>query len=298
MMEEYALSQGFSIQAFYIDDNVSGYTFNRPAFNQMLEELQKGNIDTIIIKDLSRLGRNNGRTLVFLDDLEAMGKNLIILHHTGGVFNLQKDTDDVIGITTWYNERYVKDASKKVRASMYSKQKSGRLIMGTHFGYVKSPTDKTKLLIDDSVKHIIEEIFELYVYHGYGRLKIAKEMNSRGYITPSKYYYNKHLERGRTYGHMVQSNWTVDMVSNILKNEIYTGTLITHKKQTVGIRGRSRKLPKESHFIFENHHEAIISKELFETAKKIRESNKNKVTVSEQRNYYFKGFTKCGECNR
>lgn len=296
MIEEYALSQNWQIKDYFIDDNISGYTFDRPAFNKMLEELNNNRIDTIIIKDLSRLGRNNGRTLVFLDDLEAMGRNLIILHHTGGVFNLLQDTDDIIGITTWYNERYVKDASRKVRASMLSKQKTGRLIMGNYFGYIKDPNDKTKLLIDESIKHIIEEVFELYVYKGYGRLKIAKEMTSRGYFTPSKYYYNKKLEEGKIYGHKVQSNWTVDMVSNILKNEVYTGTLITHKKQTVGIRGKIKKLPEEQHFRFENHHEAIVSKEMFDTANKIRETRKNKMTSPVQREYFFKGFTKCGEC--
>ena len=86
-----------------------------------------------------------------------------------------------------------------------------------------------------------------------GFQKISQELNTKfNYPTPSKYYREKHLERGRIYKHKIQEKWTKDMVSNILKNEIYTGTLITHKKRTVNIRGKAVKLPKEEQFIFEN----------------------------------------------
>ena len=118
------------------------------------------------------------------------------------------------------------------------------------------------------------------------------------YPTPSKYYRTKHLERGRVYKHKVQEKWTKDMVSNILKNEVYTGTLITHKKRTVNIRGKVVKLPKEEHFIFENHHEAIISKEIFKLAQEIRfkKNKQNTSGANSKRKYYFSGMCICEEC--
>ena len=97
-------------------------------------------------------------------------------------------------------------------------------------------------------------IFKLYIEDGYGFQKISEILNTKyNFPTPSEYYRMKHLERGRIYKHKVQENWTKDMVRNILKNEVYTGTLITHKKRSVNIRGKIVKLPKEEHFIFENH---------------------------------------------
>ena len=108
----------------------------------------------------------------------------------------------------------------------------------------------------------------------------------------------KHLEKGRVYKHKVQENWTKDMVSNILKNEIYTGTLITHKKRTVNIRGKAVKLPKEEHFVFENHHEPIISKEIFELAQEIRKKKNEQNTsgANTKRDYYFSGMCQCTDC--
>ena len=137
IIKEYAKSRGWYIadENVYIDDNVSGYTFNRPGFTQMLENVNSGKIDIVIAKDLSRIGRNNGKVLCLIEDFKKSGKNLILISEMGGVYDVQNDRDDTIGITTWFNERYVKDISRKVRTNMLSKQKDGRLIMGNYYGY-------------------------------------------------------------------------------------------------------------------------------------------------------------------
>ena len=131
IIKDYAISRNWFISDddFYIDDNVSGYTFNRPEFSKMLEKVQKGDIDVVIAKDLSRIGRNNGLVLVLIDEFKNMQKNLILVSEMGGSYDVLNDRDDTIGITTWFNERYVKDCSRKTRDHMYSKKKKGRLIM-------------------------------------------------------------------------------------------------------------------------------------------------------------------------
>ena len=142
-------------------------------------------------------------------------------------------------------------------------------------------------------------LFKLYVEKGIGFQKISQELNTKyKYPTPSEYYKQKHLERGRVYKHKVQESWTKDMVSNILKNEIYTGTLITHKKRTVNIRGKVVKLSKEEQFVFKNHHEAIISKEMFDLAQEIRtkKAKQNTSGANAKRDYYFSGMCECQEC--
>ena len=302
IIKEYASTRNWIVEDkdFYIDDNVSGYTFNRPEFSKMMEKVKGGKIDVVIAKDLSRIGRNNGRVLVLIDEFKNMQKNLILVSEMGGSYDVLNDRDDTIGITTWFNERYVKDCSRKTRNHMYSKQKTARLIMGNYYGYEKIFKDDIPMLyIIEELKPVIEIIFKLYVENGYGFQKISAILNTKyNYPTPSEYYRMKHLEKGRVYKHKVQENWTKDMVSNILKNEIYTGTLITHKKRTVNIRGKAVKLPKEEQFVFENHHESIIPKEVFDLAQEIRKK-KNKQNTSganAKREYYFSGMCQCADC--
>ena len=302
MIKEYAFTRNWIVSDndFYIDDNVSGYTFNRPEFSKMIEKVKGGKIDVVIAKDLSRIGRNNGKVLVLIDEFKNMQKNLILVSEMGGSYDVLNDRDDTIGITTWFNERYVKDCSRKTRDHMYSKQKTARLIMGNYYGYEKVFKDDIPMLyIIEELKPVIETIFKLYVEKGYGFQKISEILNAKyNYPTPSAYYRMKHLERGRVYKHKVQESWTKDMVSNILKNEIYTGTLITHKKRTVNIRGKAIKLPKEEHFVFENHHEPIISKEMFNLAQEIRKKKKEQNTSGSntKREYYFSGMCQCADC--
>ena len=302
IIKDYATSRNWIIadNDFYIDDNVSGYTFNRPEFSKMMKKVQAQDIDVVIAKDLSRIGRNNGKVLVLIDEFKNMQKNLILVSEMGGSYDVLNDRDDTIGITTWFNERYVKDCSRKTRDHMYSKQKTGRLIMGNYYGYEKVIKDNIPMLyVIDEIKPVIKLIFKLYIEDGYGFQKISEMLNTKyNFPTPSEYYRLKHLERGRIYKHKVQKNWTKDMVSNILKNEIYTGTLITHKKQTINIRGKVVDLPKEDHFRFENHHVAIISKEMFNLAQELRNKRykHNTSGANKKHNYYFSGMCVCDDC--
>ena len=301
IIKDYASSRNWTIEDkdFYIDDNVSGYTFNRPEFTKMIEKVKGGKIDVVIAKDLSRIGRNNGKVLVLIDEFKNMQKNLILVSEMGGTYDVLNDRDDTIGITTWFNERYVKDCSRKTRDHMYSKQKTGRLVMGNYYGYVKDKEDVTKLYVDEEIRPVITLIYKLYIEEGLGRKKICDILNSKyNYPTPSVYYRQKHLERGRIYKHPVQELWSTYMISNVLNNDVYTGTLRTHKKKTVSIRGRAIKLPEEEHFVFENHHEAIISKETFEMAQNIRKRKAKLKSTSgtRKRNYAFSGLIRCGDC--
>ena len=301
IIKDYASTRNWIIEDkdFYIDDNVSGYTFNRPEFLNMIKKVKENKIDVVIAKDLSRVGRNNGKVLVLIDEFKNMQKNLILVSEMGGTYDVLNDRDDTIGITTWFNERYVKDCSRKTRDHMYSKQKSGRLIMGNYYGYIKDREDKTKLYVDEEIRPVIELIYKLYTENGLGRKKICDILNNKyNYPTPSVYYQRKYLEKGKIYRHTVQRLWCTYMISNILNNDIYIGTLRTHKKKTISIRGKAIKLPKEENFIFENHHEAIIGKETFELAQKIRKRKVDNRSTSSRRkrNYIFSGLCKCGDC--
>jgi len=159
--------------------------------------------------------------------------------------------------------------------------------------------DIPMLYVIDEIRPVIELIYKLYLEDGYGFQKISEILNTKyNFPTSSEYYRMKHLEQGRIYKHKVQKSWTKDMVSNILKNEVYTGALITHKKRSINIRGKIVKLPKEEHFIFENHHEPIISKGMFKLAQELRNKKykQNTSGAKTKRNYIFSGMCVCNEC--
>lgn len=295
IIKNYAEKNNLKISTIYIDDNISGYTFNRPSFKEMQTEIENNNIHTIIAKDLSRLGRKNGQVLVFLDELKTEGIELILVEEGNGGFSLLNDNDDIIGIKTWYNEMYVKDISRKIRANMHSKQKSGQLIMGWYYGYKKV---NGKLIADEDAAHIIKMIFKLYL-EGNGYKKICDYLNEKQYPTPSQYRKTLLEQKGKVDKRKVANIWQTHMIARIIKTDVYTGTLRTHTKQVKRIKGKTYYLPEEDHYIFENNHEAIISKEDFKLVQSLNKKRiANHYRGSAKHNYLFSGIVVCGDCGR
>ncbi len=296
---------GKKADRFFIDDNKSGYIFDRPAFNEMREELGNGNINVIIAKDLSRIGRHNAKTLLFLEELQLMGAR-VILPEEGGGYDSEEDDDDIIGIKTWYNERYVRDISRKVRAALGIRQKRGELVMGNLYGYIKKdPCLRHRLTVDEEVRHVIELIFKLYL-EGLGYKKICDVLNEKGYPTPSANTKKRHAEAGRVFKNRVSDDWQTHNIQRIITNPMYTGTLVTHKKASKTIKGKQGRVPKEEQYTFENHHEPIISQEDFELAQQIntrRAGVKEKSGIGNavykntaKHDYIFSSFVFCGDC--
>lgn len=296
IINNYASSKNLTVSKMYIDDNFSGYSFDRPAFNEMQKELEKGNIDIIIAKDLSRIGRHNARTQLFLEEIQELGKRLL-LPGEGRGYDSCADDDDIIGIKTWFNEWYVKDISRKIKASMHARQRKGDLIMGSHYGYVKVSQDKSKLVVDEKVRAVIESIFKLYI-NGNGYKKICDILNEKRIPTPSQYIRACSAEKGKIFGNAVSGKWQTHNIQRIIQNDLYTGTLRTHKKQNLRIKGKQEKVPEDMQFVFENHHEPIIAKEDFELARQI--NNRRKTAQYRGKGnykYIFSSFVFCGDCH-
>lgn len=296
LIREYAKSKGLVVSKMYIDDNYSGYTFDRPDFQEMKKQLKSGNIDIIIAKDLSRIGRHSAWTQIFIEEVQKLGKRIILPHEGNGY---DSDVgDDILGIKTWYNEMYVKDISRKIRSSMLSKQKSGELIMGNFYGYKKIRKNDNFILIpDEEIKPVIQLIFKLYI-DGNGYKKICDILNEKGYPTPSEYIKQRHAENGRAFKNIVTNIWQTHMIQRIIQDDVYAGNLRTRKMHSKLLKGKQEKVSKKEQFIFENHHEPMISKEQFELAQKIKKSrSKNNYRVKDNcNNYIFSGFVKCGDC--
>ncbi len=299
LAKEYANSHNWNISKYYIDDNVSGYISNdeRPQFSKMLQDINDGKVDIILAKDLSRIGRKGSRTLTFIDDLKEKNVNLILTKDTFGEFNLLEGDDDLLGLSTWFNERYVKEVSKKVKIGMHKQLEKGILLQGTKFGYLKT-SKKGELVVDESVRDTITTIFNLYE-QGLGMRKTCSKLNLEyNFLTPSQVIERELIKKGRVYKKPVKKSWDIYMIKRILKDEIYIGTVITHKTERKDIHKQGKNVKREEQYIFENHHEPIITKEQFERVQQIMKKRikNSSMYTKKKREYIFGGFLRCGEC--
>lgn len=301
ILKEYAEQQGWTVTEIFIDDNISGYLNieDRPAFNELYNLVNESKEKPIVLmKDLSRLSRNNGIAQMILNKWKTEEVELILVKQRGSVFNLLKDDDDIVGIETWFNERYVKDTSRKIRDSFNNKMSAGTLIQGPRYGYIKGKNGT--LTINEEVREAVQTIFDLYE-QGYGMTSIATKLNKEyDFKNPSIVEAERFKEaRGRNIERNVREYWETDMISKILRDKTYIGTLVTHKKEVQGIHGKKVKMiPEEEQHKFENHHEAIITEEQFNKVQEILKQRAESTSLYKKGKHYyiFGGFVRCGDC--
>ena len=301
ILKEYAKQQGWTVAEIFIDDNISGYLNieDRPAFNELYNLVNESKEKPIVLmKDLSRLSRNNGIAQMILNKWKTEEVELILVRQRGSVFNLLKDDDDIVGIETWFNERYVKDTSRKIRDSFNNKMRAGTLIQGPRYGYIKGKNGT--LTVNEEVREAVQTIFDLYE-QGYGMTSIAKKLNTEyDFKNPSIVEAERFKEaRGRNIERNVREYWETDMINKILKDKTYIGTLVTHKKEVQGIHGKKVKIiPEEERHKFKNHHEAIITEEQFNKVQEILKQRAESTSLYKKGKHYyiFGGFVRCGDC--
>ena len=300
IINEYAKQNCWNVEKIYIDDDVSGYIpiENRPAFNELYNFVKESKDKPIVLmKDWSRLSRNNGIAQMILNEWKREEVELILVKEMGAPFNILKDNDDIVGITTWINERYVRETSRKVRDALNDRMKAGLVIQGPRYGYIKGK--KGELIVNEEVREAVQTIYDLYE-EGFGMTAIVKKLNTEyDFKNPSIVEAERFKkERGRNIKRNIREYWETDMINKILRDETYTGTLITHKKEVKGIHGKAKVLPKEENYRFEKHHEPIITKEQFDRVQIMIENKKaNSSTYKKGKNYYiFGGFIRCGDC--
>lgn len=281
IINQYAGDHGVVIDRWYEDDGISGYIFDRPGFQQMMADLDK-NIDTVYVKDFSRLGRHNAKVLLLLDEFQERGKHLIVIDDN---YDSMDSSDDTIGIKTWFNERYVKDTSKKIKRALGARQKEGTLITRAPFGYRRNPKDKTILEIVPKEADYIKKIYDLYL-SGSGYRKIATYLTEQRAPTPSMIQREREIEEGRLSKRNVASRWSDAMIKEILDNDFYIGTFRLKKRARNTVHGKDKRVPKEEQCIFENHHPAIIDKATFSLVQELKEK-RNRTNYRGSRGQWF-----------
>ena len=279
----------------YVDDGFTGTNFNRPAFKRMLKDIKAGKVNCVIVKDLSRFGRDYIDTGRYLErDFPEMGVRFISV--TDSIDSMKQAYDMLLPIKNIFNEQYARDISKKVQTAVKTKQKAGEFIGAfTSYGYKKSPVDKNKLVIDEYSADVVRRIFSLYI-QGYGKQKIAKLLNEEGILCPSEYkramglnYHNPNRLESTTY-------WSYSTINNILHREMYVGNMVQGTKHQ-RMRSKQKKMAKEDWIIVEDTHEPIIDKETWEKAQSLLHKRTRELDLETNKNI-FAGFVKCGDCGR
>jgi site-specific DNA recombinase len=275
MLLEHAASNKLGeVAAVYMDDNVSGSAVQRPGLDRLKEDILKGSIDVVLVKDLSRLGRNNAGTLQLLDFFEEHGVRVLT---ADGRFDSLVDSD-MVGIETWVNERYVRDISRKIRASLRFKIQKGEYLGKAPFGYRKSSVEKNKLVIDESEAYIVRLIYRLYL-SGMGYTAISKYLEEKGYSSPK----NK--------------GWNRITVRRILCSRVYIGDTVQGVSEKVSFKSKkTRRLPEGRWVVTEGTHEALVSRETFERVQELRLGWTRGRKVRERQRHVLSGIIFCGGC--
>lgn len=284
-------NKNFIIINEYVDDGWTGTNFNRPAFQRMLQDIDKGIIDTIITKDLSRLGRDYIDTGHYVQRYfpEKKVRYIAIID---GIDTLQDaGMNDIAPFKSVMNDMYVKDISRKIRSALQVRKKSGNFLGVTApFGYMKNPENKYQLIVNEDEAKIVRYIFDLYL-QGNGLTKISQILTQEGVPVPGEI-----RDIGTTRKTKLYNCWKQTTVSRILKNQVYIGNLEQFKRRKLNYKSKIRiTVPEEERYICENTHEPIISKEKFEEVQKIIKGNTS-FKNGTKHDYLFKGFLYCAEC--
>ena len=290
---DYCQKQGFTNTMFFVDDGISGTSFERGGFQQMQKMVEEGKICRVIVKDLSRFGREMveaGRLTQIV--YPSLGVTFISLHE-----NVNSTTGEGMEMLPFYNifnEWYAAQTSKKIRAVWQSKAENGKRVSPTvPFGYVKDLNDKEKWLIDEPAAEVVHKIYALCLA-GRGPLQIAKQLEKENILVPSAYYESV----GRTHAQKVPNDyckWDQKTVVGILENRQYTGCAVNFKSTTVSYKVHKKiHNAKEDYQIIPNMQEPIISEEQWLRVQELRKHRRRPTATG--RTSLFSGLVYCADC--
>ena len=296
ILQKYADDNGFRNTRFFVDDGYSGTTFDRLDFQRMIAEMDAGRIGTVIVKDMSRLGRDYLK-VGFYTEVAFPEADVRFIAINNGVDSANQQESDLTPFINIFNEFYAKDTSKKIRAVFKVKGQSGKpLCTNPPYGYKKDPDDKTRWIVDDEAAAVVKEIFHLCM-SGYGPTQIAKELRKRRIETPAEY--------GKRVGVNVPSaklrenddpcRWTTSTVVHILERREYTGCTVNFKTYKKSYKSKKQVKNDPSEWaIFEGMHEAIIELEVYDTVQKIRDGRRRQTPMGEMP--ALSGMVYCADC--
>lgn len=293
ILQKFAEDHHFPSPCFYVDDGFSGGNFQRPAFQQMISDMENGEIGIIVTKDLSRLGRNQLHTGLYIEERFPMfGVRYIAINDN--VDTDSSESNDLMPFKNLFNEWFIRDTSRKIRAVLKAKAERGeRLGTRAPYGYRKDP-DTKKLIVDEEAAAIVRRIFAMCA-GGSGPSQIARILKKEQILTPTMYAYTRFGMNHTCLGTAHPYNWSDSAIANLLENEIYLGNTVNMKYSTKSYKDKRRvEHPREECMVFENTHPALITREVWDMVQRVRK-NKRRLTKMEEQNKYS-GLVFCVDC--
>ncbi len=296
ILMDYIEREGHIFVGESYDDNVSGMTFQRNGIDEICKAAKEHKMDVVLVKDLSRLGREKIQTSMFIEYLRSKGIRVISITDNTDSFN----TDDGfrMEMSQFMNHMYARDVSKKIRYGYRQKQKDKGICNMPPMGYYKDK-NSGKIVIKNEPAGIVKEIYSMYL-DGFGFKAIAEKLNKDGKKSPS-YYQKLYNDKNQGYNKpaiTLKYLWDSTAVKRVLTNEFYTGTLICHVEESDKAKKIRHKVPTEEQFRHENFAPVIIPKEIWDKVQKLIEAKKEtKVRASSGKPYHrYTGLLKCGDC--
>ncbi len=294
LLQKYVRDRGWTEISCYVDDGYSGTNFNRPGVQRLLEDAKSGRINIILVKDLSRFGRNYIEIGQYTDYLfPSIGCRFIAINNN--IDTMRDDgNNDVMGFLNLFNEFYSRDTSKKVRAVMKACAEDGKFLGSfPPFGYKRDPANRHHLIIDEETAPIVRRIFAMRA-QGTSFREIALTLNEEGIQPPKERYYQQmNLPNPCRTNH----KWSGSTISSILKNEVYIGNMVQGKTGTISYKNRKVISKSEDQWIRVEHtHEPLISREVWETVVSINQKRVRKKVTSDGVRSIYTGLVYCGDC--
>ena len=290
ILETYAKQNGFSNLRWYTDDGYSGANFQRPGFQAMLADIEAGKVGTVIVKDMSRLGRNYLQVGMYTEMIFPQ-KGVRFIAINDGVDSAQGE-NDFAPLRNIFNEWLVRDTSKKIKAVKRSKGMSGKPITSKPvYGYLMDEDEN--FIIDEEAAPVVRQIYSLCLA-GNGPTKIARMLTEQQIPTPGTLEYRR-TGSTRRYHPGYECKWATNTVVHLLENREYTGCLVNFKTEKVSYKLKhSVENPPEKQAVFENHHEPIIDRETWERVQELRKQRKHPNRYDEVG--LFSGILFCADC--
>lgn len=294
ILKKYAQDQRFRNIEFFVDDGYSGANFNRPEWKRMIELVEDDRIGVFIAKDMSRIGRNY-LEVGYYTEILFPSHNVRFIAVNSGVDSANQQDNDFTPFLNIINEFYVKDSSKKIKASIKQKGESGEyLASNLPYGYIKDPDNPKKhWLVDDEAAAVVRQIFD-WCMEGFGPSQIARKLKEAKVDCPTAHFIKMGISATAK---MPEDpfNWSSKTISGILEKQEYLGHMVNFKTRKESYKTKKKiDNPPEAWKIFENAHEAIIDKETFERVQELRK-NKRRPTKTGKTNM-FSGIVRCADC--
>ena len=296
ILMDYCQSNQYEISNIYLDDGYSGMNFDRPGFQRLLDDIEKGVINMVITKDLSRLGRDYIMT-GYYSEIYFQDKGVRYIA-VGDNFDTDKSNNEIAPFKNILNEMYARDISKKIKAAKHQQAKQGLFIGSqTPYGYRKNPDNSHQLIVDAEPAQTVRMIFSL-ADQGLGNISIAKELQARQIVTPSAYKFQNGDTRYTNYTSVKSGDycrWDAATIGQILNNRVYIGELASLKTEVTNCKTKRRaNIPRSRQIITDHAHDAIISHEQFERIRRLRQEKS--CPANRHRENLFRGKLFCECC--